>query len=281
MKSVETNVIENLEIAKNFYRLRFFWDRTWGTPLAGNFCEIKVNNLSVPLLRRPFAFSDYNEKEKYAEIIYQKRGTATDVLSRKKSIESNVKPIENEDEDARFFISFEDDFSMEKIHILAPLGNSFYYTSDISSKQRVFAVAGGVGLGPILFAVKTSPFPALLVAGYRNETLVPKADIFQELKIKICTDDGSEGFKGTVVEYLRTSDINSNDLIVACGPLPMLKALHGFAVTRNIMCKVSMEEMMACGVGACMGCVVPCKNGKYRRVCKEGAIFDSREIVWG
>lgn len=280
MKCVESNVIENVEIAKDFYRLRFFWEKSWGAPAAGNFCEIKANNLSVPLLRRPFAFSNYNEKEKYAEIIYQKRGTATDILSRKKSMESNVEPIENEDVEGRFFISFEDDFSVEKIQIIAPLGNSFYYNSDISSKKRVFAVSGGVGLGPILFAAKTSPFPALLIAGFRNENFVPNTDIFQEVKTKICTDDGSDGFNGNVIQFLITTDINSDDLIIACGPMHMLKALHDFAVERNITCKVSMEEIMACGIGACMGCAVMCSDGKYRRVCKEGPVFDSREIAW-
>ena len=280
MKNVETSVIDNVKISRDFYRLRFFWDKEWGVLQAGNFCEIKTNNLSVPLLRRPFAFSDYSETENYTEIIYQKRGIATDILSQKKGIESNVEPIENEDVEGQFFVSFDDDFSVEKIQIIAPIGNSFYYTSDISSKKRVFAVAGGIGIGPILFAAKTAPFPALLIAGFKTENSVPNADIFRGIKTKICTDDGSEGFSGNVVQFLQTTDINSDDLIIGCGPLPMLKALHNFAVERNIVCKVSMEEMMACGVGACMGCVVSDKNGKYMRVCKDGAVFNSRDLKW-
>ena len=97
MKSVETSVIENRKVAKDFYCLRFFWNKEWGKILAGNFCEIRVNNLSAPLLRRPFAFSDYNESEDWAEIIYQKRGTATDILSQKKGVQSTIDPIEDED----------------------------------------------------------------------------------------------------------------------------------------------------------------------------------------
>jgi dihydroorotate dehydrogenase electron transfer subunit len=281
MRSVETNVIENIEIARDFYRLRFFWDKNWGRPQAGNFCEIKVNNLSAPLLRRPFAFSDFNEKENFAEIIYQKRGTATEVLSLKKSIKSTFDSIDNQSggADDGFLVSFEDDFAIEKILIIAPLGNSFYYTPDIADKKRIFAVAGGIGLGPILFAAKTSPFPLELIAGFRNGDFVPDSDIFRGINTRVCTDDGSDGFRGNVIDYLSATDIGGDDLIIACGPTPMLKALHNFAVVNNIACKVSMEEMMACGVGACMGCVVETVDG-MKRVCREGPVFASRELKW-
>ncbi|MDR0303655.1 MAG: dihydroorotate dehydrogenase electron transfer subunit [Chitinispirillales bacterium] len=280
MKSIETSIIENIKIAQDFYKLRFFWDKQWGVLQAGNFCEIKVNNLSAPLLRRPFAFSDFNKNENFAEIIYQKRGTATQILVQKKGIESTVAPIEDEDTDGQFFVSFEDDFSVEKIHIIAPLGNSFYYTSDISAKKRIFAVAGGIGLGPILFAAKTAPFPVELIAGFKSENLVPGMDVFYGIKTKICTDDGSDGFAGNVVEYLKTTDVNSEDLIIACGPQTMLETLHSFAVEKGIACKVSMEGMMACGVGACMGCVIQTKSRKYKCVCKDGPVFNSDELLW-
>jgi dihydroorotate dehydrogenase electron transfer subunit len=280
MKNIETSVIENVKIADDFYKLRFFWDKQWGVLQAGNFCEIKVNNLCTPSLRRPFAFSDFNESENFAEIIYQKRGTATQILSQKKGIESAVAPIEDEDAEGKFFVSFGDDFSIEKIQVLAPLGNSFYYTSDISTKKRIFAVAGGIGLGPILFAAKTSPFPVELVAGFRSENCVPDMDVFYGIKTKICTDDGSDGFSGNVIEYLKTTDVNGDDLIVACGPKNMLEALHSFAVEKGIACKVSMEAMMACGVGACMGCVIAATGGKYKCVCKDGPVFNSKELLW-
>ena len=280
MKSIETSVIENVRISQDFYKLRFFWDKQWGVLQAGNFCEIKVNNLSAPLLRRPFAFSNFNGNENFAEIIYQKRGAATQVLAQKRGIESVVAPIDDEDEDGQFFVSFDDDFSIEKIQIFAPLGNTFYYTSDIAAKKRIFAVAGGIGLGPILFAAKTSPYPAELIAGFKNETSVPDMDVFYGIKTKICTDDGSDGFAGNVVEYLKTTDIGNDDLIVACGPKAMLEALHSFAVEKGIACKVSMEGMMACGVGACMGCVIPVQGGKYKCVCKDGPVFNSKELLW-
>jgi dihydroorotate dehydrogenase electron transfer subunit len=278
MKSVETSVIENVKISQDFYRMRFFWDKEWGVLHAGNFCEIKANNLSVPLLRRPFAFSGYDESENFAEVIYEKRGTATQVLSQKRGIQSNVESIDDGGDD--FFVPFDDDFAVEKIQIIAPLGNSFYYTSDISAKKRIFAVAGGIGIGPILFAAKTSPFPYELVAGFRSENLVCDADVFYGIKTKICTDDGTQGFKGNVVEYLQTTDVNCDDLIIACGPAAMLKSIHKFAAARNIACKVSMEEMMACGIGACMGCTVLMSDGKYSRVCKDGPVFNSNDLCW-
>ena len=262
MKSVNTQIKENRKISEDFYKLRFLWKREWGEPIAGNFCEIKVNGLSAPLLRRPFAFSDYagypkKEDGFFAEIIYQKRGTATEILTQKAA--------------------------GENLEIIAPLGNSFY--ENTSHKRRIYAVAGGVGFGPILFAAKTAPFPVILLSGFRSKAFVPQADVFHEIatkgiKTQICTDDGSDGFHGNVVQFLETTDINSEDLILACGPVNMLKALHGFAEKRNITCKVSTEEMMACGVGACMGCVILDCEGKHRRVCKEGPVFNSRELMW-
>lgn len=251
MKDVEVEIKGNVKISDDFYKLSFFWDKSFGEPVAGNFCEINVNDLTSPTLRRPFAFADFDGNE-CAEIIYQNRGTATNILADKNKY--------------------------DKIKILAPLGNSFF-DEFTKNKKRIFAVAGGVGLGPILFAAKTAPIPAILVAGFRTENLVPNSKVFAGTKTILCTDDGSAGFCGNVVEYLKTTDINSDDLIIACGPTPMLKALHDFAAEKNIVCKISMEEMMACGVGACMGCVCETKYGN-KRVCKEGPVFDSGEIVF-
>jgi len=282
MKDFEVEIKENVKISADFYRLSFFWDKNWGQPLAGNFCEIKVNNLTTPMLRRPFAFSGFDEHSQTAEIIYQKRGTATSILSHKSGLKSTIETTEQKEDDCAsesFFVSFEDDFVCDKIKVLAPLGNSFYYDSKISNKKRVFAVAGGVGLGPILFAVKTAPFPAGLIAGFRTEELIPDNAIFAGIKTAFCTDDGSAGFNGNVVDFLKRTDINSDDLIVACGPTPMLKALHNFATERNILCKVSMEEMMACGIGVCMGCVCETTSGN-KRVCREGPVFDGSELIW-
>lgn len=282
MKDFEVEIKENVKISADFYRLSFFWDKNWGQPLAGNFCEIKVNNLTTPMLRRPFAFSGFDEHSQTAEIIYQKRGTATTILSCKSGLKSTIEQNEADEDnitDERFFVSFDGDFVSDKIKVLAPLGNSFYYDPKINGKKRVFAVAGGVGLGPILFAAKTSPFPVGIVAGFRTEELIPDDAIFSGIKTAFCTDDGSAGFHGNVVEFLQKTDISSEDLIVACGPTPMLKALHDFAVSRNILCKVSLEEMMACGIGVCMGCVCETKKGN-QRVCKEGPVFDSGEIVF-
>jgi len=273
MKDIEVEIKRNEKISADFYKLSFFWDKSFGEPVAGNFCEIKVNNLTAPTLRRPFAFSGFDAQTQTAEIIYQKRGTATNILAAKQSMKTTIENSEP------FVVQFEDDVISEKIKILAPIGNSFYYDSKISDKKRIFAVAGGVGLGPILFAAKTAPLPTEVIAGFRTEDFVPNDEIFAGIRTTLCTDDGSAGFCGNVVEYLKTTNINSDDLIIACGPTPMLKALHDFASQKNIMCKISMEEMMACGVGACMGCVCETKYGN-KRVCKEGPVFDSGEIVF-
>ena len=108
-------------------------------------------------------------------------------------------------------------------------------------------------------------------------------DLDKDVTVIICTDDGSMGFKGNVAQYLESegSSYLSETEILACGPHIMLKACHSLALKYNLECQVSLEEMMACAVGACYGCVVETTlSEKYKRVCKDGPVFNSREIIW-
>jgi dihydroorotate dehydrogenase electron transfer subunit len=250
MKSFITTIIENRQISPDFYLLKFNWDKDWGKPVGGNFLELKVNSSSAPLLRRPFAFS--NSDNDSAEMIYQIRGESTKLLSEKKQGET--------------------------IDLIAPLGNSFTNNSD----KKIIAIAGGVGLGPILFAANSNK-NVKFITGFRSSNLIPERSLFNNIDVTFCTDDGSEGFKGNVVEYLNSLDKSEleNTLIWACGPTPMLEALHYFGKENNIEVQVSMEEMMACGIGACMGCVIETTDKRgMARVCKDGPIFESGVVKW-
>jgi dihydroorotate dehydrogenase electron transfer subunit len=250
MKSFTTKILENRQISPDFYLLAFEWDRSWGEPLGGNFLELKVNSSSAPLLRRPFAFSGYSDNR--AEMIYQIRGESTKLLSNKQVGDT--------------------------IDLIAPLGNSFTVTDGCKS---IIAIAGGVGLGPILFAAneaKSRGLNVTFVTGFRSSELIPDRELFTSIDANFCTDDGSEGFKGNVVEFLSNQDSSMFDdsVIWACGPTPMLKAIHNFAKERGVEAQVSMEEMMACGIGACMGCVIETTDERgMARVCKDGPIFES------
>ena len=118
------------------------------------------------------------------------------------------------------------------------------------------------------------------------DTLITLIDEFTKLPagIFISTDDGSFGFNGNVVEQMRAERIET-DMIYACGPKPMLRAVADYAAEKNIACSVSLEERMACGLGACLGCAVKVKSNykygyAYKRACADGPVFDAREVFW-
>jgi dihydroorotate dehydrogenase electron transfer subunit len=252
MQQFKTDILSNNCIGSSYYEMTFNWDKTLAIPLPGQFLAARVEDTYSPLLRRPFAFSAYNENS--ASIIFQKRGPATEILSTKKP--------------------------GNKIDIIAPMGNTFLENFD-KNKNYILA-AGGIGLGPMLFLgeyLRRQEADVKFIFGCRTEKLIPALKQFVELDALICTDDGSSGLKGTVTDYLEEIEVNLNSELYCCGPEPMLKACHHFSENKNIPCRVSMEQIMACSIGACMGCVIKVKSG-FARVCREGPVFDSRDIEW-
>ncbi|MBI9098267.1 MAG: dihydroorotate dehydrogenase electron transfer subunit [Spirochaetaceae bacterium] len=173
------------------------------------------------------------------------------------------------------------------LDILGPLGNSFsdYRISENGNITNHVVVAGGIGTGPMLYLAdelkKTGKKP-LLIIGSRTKSLVPFTVLNKEIETIICTDDGSFGFKGNVVDYLKSrSELIKKSVIYCCGPEPMLKGCHFFSVDVGSKCYVSLEQMMACGIGACMGCTCETEGKKkYTRVCKDGPVFESSEVKW-
>jgi dihydroorotate dehydrogenase electron transfer subunit len=257
MKDQTVTVIANRQISPDYYEIRFDWKQAYGEPRAGQFMELRVTDATAPLLRRPFAFSDFDASGETAAMIYQVRGQSTQMLAAKRPGET--------------------------VRILAPLGNAFGLDGQ---PEKVIAVAGGVGLGPILMAaldMQRAGSEVKFVTGFRHQDLIPDRDLWSNLTDSVvCTDDGSEGFAGNVVEYLRTlPDQDLSDArILACGPDPMLRAAHFFAREKGLVCETSVEEMMACGLGVCVGCVVTLKDGGSARVCTDGPIFDSEVLAW-
>jgi len=253
MKQLQSQVISNKQISADFFELSMRWDKSAGVPLPGQFLTIRVTQDSVPLLRRPFAYSDYDESNQTVSIIYQKRGRATEIISAKQPGES--------------------------LDIIGPLGTPF----PVSGGQgKAVAAAGGVGLGPILFLVnylKERSIPVTFVFGCRNSSFVPDTDVFRDALPHICTDDGSAGFKGNTVSYLHNIMIDDKTVMYGCGPNAMLKGLSSLANNAGAAAWVSVEEVMACGVGACMGCAVKTVSG-FARACKEGPVFNAKDIVW-
>ena len=163
---------------------------------------------------------------------------------------------------------------------MGPLGNGFPLEG-----EKTVVVGGGIGVPPMLELAKQLSGSVTAVMGYRNDDMFLTeefTDVAAELII--ATDDGSVGVHGTVVDAMKENDLDA-DVIYACGPKPMLRGVAEYAAERRIKCYVSMEERMACGVGACLGCV--CQSTEKddhshvnnKRVCKDGPVFLSTEVV--
>lgn len=261
MKQFESQILSLKPVAQGYYRLDFLWSPE-SEPMAGQFLTIRVGELSVPLLRRPFALSAYDKDKGIASIIFQKIGKGTELLS-------HMNPGDS-------------------IDILGPLGNCFSQVVSPADnmKEKHIVVAGGIGTGPMLYLadeLKREGKNPLLIIGCRTKDLVPYSEIDKSIETVICTDDGSDGFRGNVVEYMRSNPLlEHNSVIYCCGPEPMLNGCHSYAVEMGISSYVSLEQMMACGIGACMGCTCEINNEKkkYARVCKEGPVFSGGEIKW-
>jgi len=164
---------------------------------------------------------------------------------------------------------------------LGPLGNGF----DVpDSARRVILVGGGIGVPPLLGLAKKLGERGAAILGFRDYGRIILADEFEKYGVSaaICTDDGSVGYHGTVGAPLENTLKNVDaDLVCACGPLPMLKAVAEICAAHDVPCKVSMEQRMGCGVGACVVCsCLTVRNGQehYARVCKDGPVFDAKEV---
>lgn len=170
----------------------------------------------------------------------------------------------------------------DEVRVLGPIGNGFPVNE--AKDKKVILIGGGIGVPPILELSKRIKAESVTtVVGYRNEELFLYDDFKKYAKVLVATEDGSVGVKGNVLDAIRKKNIEC-DIIYACGPMPMLRAIKAYAEEKNITAYISLEERMACGVGACLGCV--CKTVKKdehshvnnARVCTEGPVFDAREV---
>ncbi len=178
--------------------------------------------------------------------------------------------------------------SKDRIEILGPLGNGF--PKELSPEvQNIALIGGGIGIPPMMELAKqwqqSRPWRSCFaVLGYRDSKTFLLKDFERIVETKIATDDGSFGYHGTTVDYLKQCTALP-DAVMACGPTPMLKSLKEFCEERGILCYLSLEERMACGIGACLACMVNAKdvnpniNISNRRVCKEGPVFLSTDIL--
>ena len=204
------------------------------------------------LLRRPISICDWEEN--LLRIVFEVRGEGTEWLSRRKA--------------------------GDRLDGLGPLGRGFR----MDREGRYLLVGGGIGVPPMLGCAKWTAERSTAVLGFRSADRAMLSEDFQKSckEIFLCSDDGSIGRHGFVDAQVR--DILEKDkdftAVLACGPKPMLKNVAAVAAGFGVPCQVSMEERMACGVGACLGCAIQMADGTMQHVCKDGPVFDAGEVDW-
>ena len=170
----------------------------------------------------------------------------------------------------------------ESVKVLGPIGNGFPVEEGRGKKSIL--IGGGIGVPPILELAKAlKGEDTTILVGYRNSDMFLTEDFKKQAPLEVATEDGSVGVKGNVMDVIREKNLKC-DVIFACGPMPMLRAIKKYAEETGIKAYISLEERMACGVGACLGCV--CKTTKKdehshvnnARVCTEGPVFEAREV---
>lgn len=223
---------------------------------GGQFLHIKCGD--GQLLRRPIsvARTQWDEPEDTAALIFEVRGEGTKWLSQRKV--------------------------GDKLDVLGPLGNGF----DVSQEGRYLLVGGGIGVPPLMECGELLKWPRVAVLGFRTGAKAFPSIVsrFQEHceQTCICTDDGTLGRHGFVDGQVREILEKDNNFtaVLACGPKPMLKSIARVAAEFSVPCQVSMEERMGCGVGACLVCATPMKDGTMKHVCKDGPVFNAEEVDW-
>lgn len=207
------------------------------------------------LLPRPISICQVNEQKTAIRIVYRIAGKGT-----------------------REFSSYK---AGEEIFILGPLGNGFPLQK--GEGKRVLLMGGGIGIPPILQLAQEIKGDKQIVLGYRDNHLFLKEDLEKLGTVQIATEDGSAGVQGNVMDAVRQKGLEA-DMIFACGPMPMLRAIKAYAQEKNIPAYISLEEHMACGVGACLGCVVKTKEIDHHshvhnaRICTDGPVFEAEEV---
>ncbi len=166
----------------------------------------------------------------------------------------------------------------DTIRVMGPLGNGF----TLEGKKAIL-IGGGIGIPPMLELAKSLDCEVQVVLGYRNNDLFLKDEFTSYGNVIVSTEDGSVGTKGNVIDAIRENDVQG-DIIFACGPTPMLRGIKAYAQEKGIKAQLSLEEKMACGIGACLACVCQSKevdshtHVKNKRICKDGPVFYAEEV---
>ncbi|MDH3283591.1 MAG: dihydroorotate dehydrogenase electron transfer subunit [Acidobacteriota bacterium] len=260
-------VEDQIDLGGGYYVLRIGWPELAREIQPGQFVMIGLPDLTEMLIRRPFSVArvcpDQDPDPTSFELLYKVVGRATHTFSRLRR--------------------------GSEMTVLGPLGRGFWLPDD--GDVELLLVAGGIGNAPFPLLVQRLGEKArktTLFFGGRTRGDLTLLDWFeQRCHVVVATEDGSLGARGRVTEPLVShldGSRNRPRLVLACGPHPMLRAVAAACLERDVPCQLAVEETMACGFGVCLGCVVPKRHptsefDRFVRVCREGPVFDAREIV--
>lgn len=250
-------VVSQKQIGTGIYDLTIQTKEIAAAAKAGQFVSVYSNDASK-LLPRPISLCGIDRKAGTLRLVYRVTGehTGTEEFSRLQAGDT--------------------------MKIMGPLGNGF----TVEKGKKAFLIGGGIGVPPMLQLAKEMKDAGenfQIVMGYRDAGTFLLDEFKEQGESFVATEDGSVGTKGNVLDVIRENHLDA-DVIYACGPTPMLRALKAYAEEQNMTCYVSMEERMACGIGACLACVCNStdkdahSNVKNKRICKEGPVFNAKEV---
>ena len=252
-KIADFNVKRNIRLANDFFVLELVNNNSLDEIKPGQFVQVRVEGSPETFLRRPISIHDIDYERNMLKLLIQIIGKGTETLSRLKAGEA--------------------------VNIIYPLGNFFSIPQNI---EKVLLIGGGCGIAPLLFLgrylVRSGTIPDILL-GFRNSTRIIEYEEYKEIgTVYLTTEDGSQGIKGFVTNHPLLKE-KKFDRIYCCGPETMMRAVAAYCDKEGIYCEASLENLMACGFGACLCCVVSTVRGNLC-TCIEGPVFNTKELKW-
>ena len=265
MKDVKAKILSNKLVGRAYYKMALGAPYITRAAKPGQFVQIKCSDGLEPFLRRPFSIHRVKgggSRVKEIEILYEVVGKGTEILAGKKVGDS--------------------------VDILGPLGTGFSLPLTSSLEPRAIIIAGGIGAAPLVYLAEEltkKKIKTIVLIGAKTKDAILCEKDFKKItrEVYVSTDDGTYGCHGFVSRLfhniLKTTESRFETIVYVCGPNGMLKCIAEICAERSFECQVSLEEKMACGTGACLGCAVPTKSGN-KLACKDGPVFNATSLSW-